>query len=221
MTSVPIVHRDGHIVIVDKPVGVLVVPAPTRSSRTLLDLVAEQLDQPVHAVHRLDEDTSGAIAFALTEEARQAMELLFRAHSIGRDYVALLTSAPSPPAGKIESLLREGDDGIVRVVTSGGVRAVTHYETVARREHGTLVRCRLETGRRNQIRVHMAALGCPIIGDRKYGLRSRAGGFRRVMLHSWRMQFRHPLLGTAVDVTVTPSEPALRVDEAAPNRGEA
>jgi 23S rRNA pseudouridine1911/1915/1917 synthase len=221
MTSVPIVHHDGHIVIVDKPVGVLAVPAPSRRGRTLLDLLAKQLGQPVHAVHRLDEETSGAIAFALTEESRQGMEALFRTHSIDRAYLALLASAPSPPAGKIESLLREGSDGIVRVVTAGGVRAVTHYETVARREHGTLVRCRLETGRRNQIRVHMAAIGCPIVGDRKYGLRRADARFRRVMLHSWRMQFRHPLLGTSVDVTVTPSEPALRIDERPADPGKA
>ncbi|MFY9342517.1 MAG: RluA family pseudouridine synthase [Planctomycetota bacterium] len=206
-----IVHRDEHLVIVDKPAGVLVVPAPSRSGPTVGDLLGTQLGQAVHAVHRLDEDTTGALAFALTQPAKAAMEALFREHVIVREYMALLASAPSPAAGRVDSLLREDDDGITRVVRSGGVRAVTGYETLERRGRCTLVRCRLETGRRNQIRAHMAALGCPVAGDRKYGFRARPGErFRRVMLHSWHMRFRHPITGTDVDVTVEPSEPELR-----------
>ena len=140
------------------------------------------------------------------------MEGLFRAHAVAREYLALTSAAPSPPAGRIESHLLEDASGVVRVVARGGQRAVTDYETVCRRERCTLVRCRLETGRRNQIRAHLAALGCPLAGDRKYGFRARAGErFPRVMLHSWQLRFVHPVTGVEVSVRVEPSEAELRV----------
>lgn len=210
MNPVPIVHRDEHLLIVDKPAGILVVAAPSRRSVTLVDMLTKQLGQRVQAVHRLDEDTTGALVLALTEPARSTMEALFRTHAIVRDYLALLSSTPSPPSGRVESQLHEGDDGIVRVVKTGGQRAVTYYETLERRGRSTLVRCQLETGRRNQIRVHMAALGCPVAGDRKYGSGSRGSErYPRVMLHSWRVQFAHPILGTRLDFTIPPTEPVL------------
>lgn len=211
MQALRVVHHDEHLAIVDKPAGVLVVPAPGRTGRTVLDLAAEALGRPVQAVHRLDEDTTGALMVALTDSARAALEGLFRDHEVVREYLALASAAPSPPAGRVEAALAEGPDGLVRVVASGGRRAVTHYETLARRGRCTLLHCRLETGRRNQIRVHLAALGCPLAGDRKYGYRPRPGEhFRRVMLHSWRMRLRHPLTGAAIDCVVPPAEPELR-----------
>jgi len=211
MKSVQILHHDEHLLVVDKPAGVLVVPAPGRSGPTLLDLVSRQIQAPVLAVHRLDEDTTGALVLALGEAAKAAMETLFRAHAVVREYLALASVAPSPPAGRIESQLREDNSGVVRVVARGGERAVTHYTTLARRGHCTLVQCRLETGRRNQIRAHLAALGCPLAGDRKYGFRARSGErYPRVMLHSWRLQFRHPLLGNSIELAILPAEAELR-----------
>lgn len=196
---------------VDKPAGLLVVPAPGRSGLTLIDRVAQQLGCRAFAVHRLDEDTTGAMVVALDDQVRVAMESLFRAHAVQRDYLALLASAPSPAAGRIEASLEVGSDGIVRVAKVGGQRAITHYATLGRRDRCTLVRCRLETGRRNQIRAHMAALGSPLAGDRKYGWRARPGeSFPRVMLHSWRLVFRHPHTGNEVSVEVLPTESALQ-----------
>jgi 23S rRNA pseudouridine1911/1915/1917 synthase len=210
MRSLSVLYQDEHLVVIDKPSGVLVVPAPGRNSATIVDLLAAQLDCRVQAVHRLDEDTTGALALALDDAARVGMGTLFRDHAIERDYLALVSAAPSPAAGKIESNLQEDADGIVRVVLRGGLRAVTHYETLARRGRCTLVRCRLETGRRNQARVHLAALGCPVAGDRKYGFRARAGErFTRVMLHSWRMRFAHPIRGAEVHVETLPPESSL------------
>jgi 23S rRNA pseudouridine1911/1915/1917 synthase len=211
MVAVPILYLDDHLVVVDKPVGTLVVPAPGRQGPTVVDLVTAQLGLRAIAVHRLDEETSGALVLALDDETRLGLEALFKAHTIERDYLALASAAPSPPAGRIESRLQEDAAGIVRVVPRGGERAVTHYETLARRGRCCLVRCRLETGRRNQIRAHLAALGCPLAGDRKYGFRSRAGEvFRRVMLHSWRLHFVHPRTGEPVSVVVEAAEPELR-----------
>lgn len=206
-----ILHHEAGLVVVDKPAGLLVVPAPGRSGRTLIDRTAQQLGCKAFAVHRLDEDTTGAMVVALDDEMRVAMESLFRAHAVQRDYLALLSSAPSPAAGRIEASLEVGGDGIVRVAKVGGQRAITHYATLGRRDRCTLVRCRLETGRRNQIRAHMAALGSPLAGDRKYGWRARQGeSFPRVMLHSWRLAFRHPGTGSEVQVEVPPAEPALQ-----------
>ncbi len=209
--TVRFVHRDDDLVVVDKPAGVLTVPAAGRRGATMVDLVSAQGGRRAHAVHRLDEDTTGLLALAWTEPARAAMEELFRLHAVTREYLALTAAAPSPPAGKIESGLVEGADGVVRVVERGGSRAVTHYEILARRGRCTLVRCRLETGRRNQIRVHLAALGCPLAGDRKYGYRAREGEhFGRVMLHSWRMKFVHPTNGALLDLVAAPAEPELQ-----------
>lgn len=209
--EVPVLHRDDHLLVVDKPDGVLVVPAAGRPEPCLVDLLTQQLGQRVFAVHRLDEDTTGCIAFALDEHSRGALEATFRDHAAVRDYLALTTAVPSPESGCIESQLEEGADGVVRVVRRGGKRAVTHYEALARNGRGSLVRCRLETGRRNQIRVHLAALGCPVAGDRKYGYRARAGErFGRVMLHSWSLSVPHPVTAAMVEVSCDARESELR-----------
>ncbi|MBP8301813.1 MAG: RluA family pseudouridine synthase [Planctomycetes bacterium] len=206
----PILFQDDHLVVVDKPAGFLVVPAPGRRGPTVVDLVSQQLGTRVQAVHRLDEETTGALVLALDDAARTGMEELFRRHAVDRSYLALAGAAPSPPAGRIESRLQEDAGGVMRVVQRGGERAITHYETLERRGRCCLLVCRLETGRRNQIRAHLAALGCPIAGDRKYGFRSRGDeNFRRVMLHSWRLRFEHPLRGTEVAVAVLPQEEQL------------
>lgn len=207
MREVPVLHADDHVVVVDKPAPMLVVPAPGRGGVTLVDRLTSQLGMRVQAVHRIDEQTTGALVLALTDEGRSGMEALFRAHAVERDYLALCTAAPNPAAGKIEAALAEGPNGVVRVVATGGERAVTHYTTLTRRGRCTLVSCRLDTGKRNQIRVHLAALGCPLAGDRKYGYRARSGEkFQRVMLHSWRLAFRHPITGLPVRVEVVPRE---------------
>lgn len=211
MSSLPVLHRDDHLVVVDKPSGMLVVPAPGRNEPTVVDVATRQFRRPVQAVHRLDEDTTGALVLAFDDATRVAMEAMFRDHVVSREYLALASSAPSPAAGRIEANLAEGADGIVRVVQRGGQRAVTHYTTLERRGRCTLLSCRLETGKRNQIRVHLAALGCPLAGDRKYGYRARTGErFPRVMLHSWRLRFVHPILGTEVAVSAAPAEVELR-----------
>ena len=208
-TPIRILHSDEHLVVVDKPANLLVVPAPGRdSTANLVDRLAEQLQRRVLAVHRLDEDTTGAIVLALDQPGREGMEALFRRHAVERAYLALVAGHPSPAAGTIRSQLRmEGE--MARVVSRGGLAAITHYEVLARRGRCTLLKCRLETGRRNQIRVHMQAIGCPLAGDRKYGFRSRGEDFVRPMLHSWQLAFRHPVLGQAIRVEVMPSEPEL------------
>jgi 23S rRNA pseudouridine1911/1915/1917 synthase len=210
MDPIPILHQDEHLLVVDKPPGALVVPAPGRGGATVVDRVSLALGERLAAVHRLDEETSGVLVLARTEAGRTGMERLFEQHALERIYLALVVGTPSPPAGRIRSRVREGADGVVRVVTRGGQVAVTGYEVVGRVGRCSLVRCRLETGRRNQIRVHLSALGCPLAGDRKYGYRSRPDErFPRTMLHSFRIAFRHPVLDRDVAVEVAPPEPGL------------
>jgi 23S rRNA pseudouridine1911/1915/1917 synthase len=210
MVRIGILHEDDHLLVIDKPAGVLVGAAPGKSGPTLLDLLSAQQGYRVQPVHRIDEGTTGALVVVKTDAARVAMEDLFRAHSVERHYLALVTGTPSPAAGIIQSQLDENGD-VVRVVQRGGRTAITRYETLARRGRFCLVQCQLETGRRNQIRAHMQALGCPLAGDRKYGFRVRAGeSFPRPMLHSFRLAFRHPLLGTDVRVESLAPEAALR-----------
>ncbi|GAB4142232.1 MAG: hypothetical protein Fur0037_09320 [Planctomycetota bacterium] len=210
MGPIGILHEDEHLIVVDKPPGVLTVPAPGRTGSSLVDVLRRQLGREIHAVHRLDEDTSGAMILAGSIPARQALEGLFRSHAVERLYLALLTAVPSPPSGRIEARLQESG-GIVRVVKRGGKVAVTNYRVLERRGTACLVECRLETGRRNQIRVHLAELGCPLAGDRKYGYRRRAGeDYRRVMLHSWRLSLVHPISGERLSFEAEAPEVELR-----------
>ena len=199
--KIPVLYEDEHLLVVDKPPRLLVVDAPGRSGPTLVDHVQRQVEGDAFAVHRLDEDTTGAVLLARTPEARHALDEMFRRHAIDRIYWAVVDQVPSPAAGKIESRLQEDPRGIVRSVVSGpGKRAVTHFRTL-RRGRRVLVECRPETGRRNQIRVHLSELGCPILGDRKYGYRPREGKpVKRLMLHAREVQFAHPITGQPLTV---------------------
>jgi 23S rRNA pseudouridine1911/1915/1917 synthase len=209
--AIPILYEDEHLLAVDKPPGILVVGAPGRRGPTLLDRLAAQLGGSVLPVHRLDEETSGVLLVARTEAARAALEGLFRKHAVERVYRALVSRPPPRAAARIESRLREDAHGVVRSVTSGaGETAITEYRVLARNAQGTLLECRLHTGRRNQIRAHLSELGCPIVGDRKYGHRPRGARPGRLMLHSYGITLEHPLTGAVLAVVAEPDEPALR-----------
>jgi len=206
--DVPVLYSDEHLLAVDKPPRVLVVPAPGRSGPTVVDVVQDQVGGRVYAVHRLDEDTTGVLVLARTLEAKLALEDIFRAHGATRIYLAIVGRAPSPAAGRIESLLRENVAGVVKSALRGsGKRAVTHYKMLRRDGRRVLLECRPETGRRNQIRVHLAEIGCPILGDRKYGYRSRGGsGPKRPLLHASEIQLIHPMTGE--DLVIRAAAPA-------------
>ena len=208
--EIEILLEDPHLLVVNKPQGLLVVPAPGRGTATVLELLGQRRGERLYPVHRLDEETSGVLVLARSQEAQTALEQhVFRPHAAVRVYLALVSRVPSPPAGRIRSRLTESE-GRMRTVTSGGELAITHYKTLARRGSYALVQVELETGRRNQIRAHMADLGCPVVGDRKYGFRRRgAGPASRVsatMLHAWRIEFLHPITGSDVSVSALPPE---------------
>lgn len=207
--DIPRLYEDEDLVVVDKPAGRLVVPAPGRRGPTVVDLVARAIGGPVRPVHRLDEDTTGVLVLARTERAAGLLEAQFRRHECLRIYRSLVTRMPAPPAGRIRSWLHERPDGIVESRTRApGLEAVTNYTALRRVGRYTLVECRPETGRRNQIRVHLAELGCPIVGDRKYGYRG-SSPFGRVMLHALRIAVRHPRTGEILEVEASPPEAEL------------
>ena len=211
LSPIPILWQDEHLLVVDKPAGLLVVGAEGRHGPTLIDRLTRQLGQRVFPVHRLDEDTTGVIVVARTATAREKLEVVFRTHEATRVYLALACRMPSPPAGRIESNLAVDADGIVRSVSQGGERAITIYRAVERRASGVLLECRLETGRRNQIRAHLAGIGAAIVEDRKYGWRARPyeAKPKRPLLHAWRIELTHPLTGQRLEISADPAEPEL------------
>ena len=214
MDPIEILFEDDDLLIVVKPTRCLVTPAPGRGGPTMVDRLRGQLSCEVFAVHRLDEDVTGAMVFARSQAARERLDEMFRRRLVRRRYLALVGRMPSPAAGRIESRLRPDADGVMRSVTSGGERAVTTYRALARQDRFVLVECELETGRRNQIRVHLSDIGCPIVGDRKYGYRSGAGQrrFSRPMLHAQELAFDHPVTGEPLRFRAQAVEKELRED---------
>jgi 23S rRNA pseudouridine1911/1915/1917 synthase len=222
--SLPILWADEALVIVDKPAGLLAVPSAAGADEdTALRRVrdyARHLDarRPyVGLVHRLDRDTSGALAFALSPAARDGLRALFRAHRIERRYVALVEGQPRGDAGQIDLPLHEGYvSGRRRVARPGeeAMPALTRWRVMERFPAAALLELQLETGRQHQIRVHLAHAGMPVLGDSVYRERGRpeaAGGRprrrRRVpapvprqMLHARALGLTHPLTGAAVRV---------------------
>jgi 23S rRNA pseudouridine1911/1915/1917 synthase len=202
----PMLHEDGDVLIVDKPAGLLTVPTEAREKDTAWSRALQYLQRRYGGrpyagiVHRLDKDTSGALAFARSREALHVLQDLFRTHAIEREYVALVLGTP-PDQGKLDAdLVRE--EGLRRRTARAGQtgrRAVTRFRTLERFRDAALVAVRPETGRTHQIRVHFAEAGHPILGDRVYGGTSGAAERApRQMLHARTLGFRHPGTGRSV-----------------------
>jgi 23S rRNA pseudouridine1911/1915/1917 synthase len=207
-----IVHQDAAIIVIDKPPGVVVHPGAGNREHTLQNaLLAHdpKLRRVPRAglVHRIDKDTSGLLVVARTVEAQTALVAALAAHEVEREYLALCTGAMTGGATVDEPIGRHRTQRIKMAVRSDGRAAVTHYRIEKRFRAHTLARVRLETGRTHQIRVHLAHVGYPIVGDPVYGGRRRlpAGatpelvaalaGFRRQALHAARLEFVHPKSG--------------------------
>jgi 23S rRNA pseudouridine1911/1915/1917 synthase len=207
-----VVYEDRYLVVIDKPPGLVVHPAPGHDRGTLVNaLLAHCRDlrgiggelRP-GIVHRIDKDTSGLLVVAKDDATLNALAAAFKAHTVERVYDALVAGKPPGPGGRIDTLYgrdpRERKKFSSRVRT--GKRAVTNWKVVERFEGAARIEARLETGRTHQVRVHLAALGCPLLGDRVYGrpprdpaVKAIAAALGRQALHARSLAFDHPATG--------------------------
>jgi 23S rRNA pseudouridine1911/1915/1917 synthase len=200
-------YEDEHLLVVDKPAGLVVHPAPGHARGTLVHgLLAYDVeggDEPERPgiVHRLDRDTSGLLVVARSPEAHRRLQQLVQARELTREYLSLVIGRPRSRQGLIEAPIgRDRHDALRHSLDTDTPRdAVTHFEVVELLPRHALLRVTLETGRTHQIRVHLAAIELPVAGDSLYG---RAGelGLERQFLHAARLAFTHPFTGAPVDV---------------------
>jgi 23S rRNA pseudouridine1911/1915/1917 synthase len=201
-----IAYEDEHLVVVDKPAGLVVHPAPGHSTGTLVhgllahDVAGGDEDRP-GIVHRLDRDTSGLMVVARSEEAHRRLQELVRKRELERHYRALVVGRPRSRSGRIEAPIgRDRRDPMRHSLDTDAPReAVTHFELVELYPRHALLDVRLETGRTHQIRVHLAAIDLPVAGDPVYG-RPHELGLERQFLHAARLAFTHPFTAEPVDV---------------------
>jgi 23S rRNA pseudouridine1911/1915/1917 synthase len=201
-----IAYEDEHLVVVDKPAGLVVHPAPGHATGTLVhgllshDVAGGDVDRP-GIVHRLDRDTSGLMVVARSEEAHRRLQELVRKRELERHYLALVVGRPRSRRGRIEAPIgRDRRDPMRRSLDTDAPReAVTHFEVVELFPRHALLDVKLETGRTHQIRVHLSAIDLPVAGDPVYG-RPHELGLERQFLHAARLAFTHPFTGERVDV---------------------
>ena len=221
--DVAVVLEDEHLLVVDKPAGVVVHPARGHRSGTLaqaLEARGAAGGEPGRAgiVHRLDRDTSGLLVVARSEAVHRALKAAIQARTVTREYLALVEGRPPARAGTIDAPL--GRDRRVRTRMSTDTdeprAAVTHFTLDVAAGAWTLLRVRLETGRTHQIRAHLQAIGHPVAGDPEYGAPG-ALGLTRQFLHATRLAFTHPVTGEPIDVTsALPADLAAALARARP-----
>ena len=210
--ALDIVFEDDHLLVVDKPAGMVVHPAAGNFDGTMVNALLHHCAGRLSGiggvarpgiVHRIDKGTSGLLVVAKTDRAHEGLAAQFERHSIDRRYQAIVAGIPSPPAGTVDApLARSSANRQKMAIVDGnrGKRAVTHYRLLRPLRDSALVECRLETGRTHQVRVHMTSINHPLIGDPVYG-RTRPAhrellktlGFERQALHAAELGFIHPV----------------------------
>ncbi|HEX3147643.1 MAG TPA: RluA family pseudouridine synthase [Gemmataceae bacterium] len=201
--GVTIVYEDDQLIAIDKPAGLLSVATESEKTDTAFTrlkayLETRQAGRPF-VVHRLDRETSGLLLFARSADTRDRLQANWDA--VTKIYLAIVEGCPQPTEGVVRNFLTEGKDLRVRASTGfrpGAKEAISHYRVIATRGKYSRVEVRIETGRKHQIRVHLAGLGCPIIGDTGYG--ATTSPVQRLGLHAWRLAFEHPATGVRVDL---------------------
>lgn len=208
--SLSILFEDEAVLILDKPSGLVVHPTYKNTAGTLLNAILwryrHRADVQPGILTRLDKDTTGVVVVALSPDLHARLQRDMAAGYITKEYLAVVNGIPDPPLGTINLPLgRSSADRRIVVVREDGAHCETRYEVVSRRTTGdgdaSVVRCELVTGRTHQIRVHLAARGWPVVGDRVYGQESPR--IARQALHAWRITFPHPLTREAITVTAT------------------
>ncbi|MGP0048897.1 MAG: RluA family pseudouridine synthase [Solirubrobacteraceae bacterium] len=200
-----VAYEDEHLLIVDKPAGVVVHPARGHATGTLSQALADRAaggEDPWRAgiVHRLDRDTSGLLVVAKSDDVHRALKRLLARRRLRREYLALVSGHPQARTGTIDAPIgRDRHDRVLMSIDTDDPReARTHFEIERPLPAATLLRVTLETGRTHQIRVHLSAIGHPVCGDPQYGVAGEYG-LARQFLHAARLAFAHPVTGTELD----------------------
>lgn len=191
--GIPLLYEDQDLVIIDKPKGLLSVATAFEKGETVQALLKDHYHpRRVFVVHRLDQDTSGVMVFALNQEACDRLKDLFEVHTIERAYTAIVEGQLSTPSGTWQSYQYEDPQYMVHETQdeTRGRLAITHFKVLASSKRYTWLELRLETGRKNQIRVHCQSAGHSIVGDKKYGAQSNP--LKRLCLHAHLLAFQHP-----------------------------
>ena len=206
-----VVYEDEDVIVVNKPTGMVVHPAPGHPDGTLVNALLHHCGDSLSGVggalrpgivHRIDRDTSGLIIAAKNDYAHQFLSAQLADHTLARTYECIVVGNLREDSGTVDApIARDSRDRKRMAVVPGGRRAVTHWEVIARYPGYTHVRCRLETGRTHQIRVHMAYLGHPILGDTVYGAKKAVPGLTGQCLHAVGLQFIHPRTKELVSLT--------------------
>ena len=205
-----VVYEDDDVIVVNKPTGLVVHPAPGHPDGTLVNALLHHCGDSLSGiggekrpgiVHRIDRDTSGLIIAAKNDAAHLALSAQLKDHSLSRTYECLVTGNMKQDSGTVDAPIgRSSADRKKMAVVPTGRRAVTHWEVIARYPGVTHLRCRLETGRTHQIRVHMAYIGHPILGDTVYGAKKPVPGLTGQCLHATGLRFVHPRTGEPVEL---------------------
>ena len=205
-----VVFEDEHLIVIDKQAGLVVHPAAGNFDGTLVNALLHHCKGSLSGiggvarpgiVHRIDKDTSGLMVAAKTDRAHVGLARQFKDHSIDRRYQAIVSGRPKTSGGSVDAPLERSPQNRKKIaIQPGGKRAVTHWKLVKPLYEAALVECRLETGRTHQVRVHMASLGHPLLGDPVYGRTKKEHrevletlGFHRQALHAARLGFIHPI----------------------------
>lgn len=198
---IDIIYEDSDVIVVNKPQGMVVHPAPGNYEGTLVNALLNHCSDlsgingvaRPGIVHRIDKDTSGILVVAKNDNAHNKLSEQFKEHSITRVYLALVEGIIKEDEGTIDApLARHPKERIKIAIVPSGRRAVTHYKVIKRFKEHTLVQCKLETGRTHQIRVHMCHIGHPLVGDPVYGYKKQKFNLEGQMLYAQKLGFIHP-----------------------------
>ena len=225
-----IVFEDEHLIVVDKPAGLVVHPAAGNLDGTLVNALLHHCRGQLSGiggvvrpgiVHRIDKETSGLLVVAKTDAAHEGLAKQFADHSIHRAYLAIVAGVPKPTSGTVSGHIGRSDHdrkkmAVLHPLNKRGKHAVTHYRLIAALGLASLVECRLETGRTHQVRVHMSSIGHPLLGDPVYGRNPQRLRpiltqlhFARQALHAAELGFTHPVTGAAQNfVSALPADMA-------------